>query len=449
MMTPEQQQESIREALHHLMRGQGPGTIRRAQEALRRGESFFRDQRKRRSPIDLRLLFKALEFLNIFPQEFFAEALDSSRDPIDDLRRETDALGSEPPRLVTEALRRVDRAPVAPRRDAVYLQELDALRYTDARLAHDQAVAVLEHLPPDLLPRLLGVYGSALRLLEAHDGAQHALTAGLEMARAAGNRSMAGQLWQRFAYVVADRGNYRRALVISQRAEKIHVRAGDDLGIAKSLVEQGIWLHYLNQPHESIDLHRAALRRLPRAPQANRWRTSALQFLGLSSLQLEEIDQADSYAAQARDSSRGEGPWVSGGILWLQARIALSRESYAEAEGFLQEATEIFSPISSGQAALASIELIRCLILQDRADDAYETAKAVARLVEALRRKSRVAEAALAELVRCGFEGRGLTLHRLDDLAERISKSRARRSQRAQSEVTFSLVLGSMPRRFR
>ncbi len=404
------------------------GKVRQAERALGFSPGYFRVQRQRKQGgVSLLALFRAFEFLNIFPQEFFAEALDSSRDPIDDLCRETNALGNEPPRLVTEALRRVDRAPVAPRRDAVYLQELDALRYTDARLAHDHAVAVLEHLPADLLPCLLGVYGSALRLLEDHDGAQHALTAGLEMARAAADRSMVGELWQRFAYVVADRGNYRRALVISERAERIHVRTGNDLGIAKSLVEQGIWLYYLNQPHESIDLHRAGLRRLPQSPQASRWRTSALQFLGLSFLQLEELDQADSYAAQARDAACGEGPWVFGGILWLQARVALAQGDYAEAEVFLREATEIFLPISSGQAALASIELIRCLILQDRADEAYETAKAMARLVEPLRRKSRVSEAALAELVRCGLERHGLTLRRLDDVAERISKGRHRR----------------------
>ncbi len=238
---------------------------------------------------------------------------------------------------------------------------------------------------------------------------------------------MVADLWQRFAFVVADRGNYQRALVVSERAERIHVRTGDDLGIAKSLVDQGIWLHYLDKAHKSIELHRAALRRLPESPQASRWRTSALQFLGLSFLQLEELDQADSYAAQARDAACGDGPWVLGGILWLQARVALSQGDYAEAEGFLREATEIFLPISSGQAALASIELIRSLILQDRADEAYETAKAMARLVEPLRRKSRVSEAALAELVRCGLEGHGLTLRRLDDVAERISKGRHRR----------------------
>ncbi len=428
-MTPEEQQEHIRAALDRLMRGRGHGTIKNAQQAIGRGPSYFTDQRRRRSPIDLRYLLKTLDFLGASPAEFFLETLDPSRDPIADLRLETDSLETEAPRLVTEVVQRAaGEEPTAPRHDADYLQELDSLRYVDARLAREQVIDAAQHVSRSLLPRLLGVYASALRLLEDHDGAQHALTTGLELATGNENRSAVADLWQRMAYVVADRGNYQRALVISERAEKIHGRVGDEIGVTKTLVDQGLWLCYLDRPQESIDLHLEALPCLLHDSRLRRCRTSVLQTLGVNCLKLRELVRAEAYAAQAGKEACELESWVYGGILWLQADIAKARRRYEEAEGFLREAVEVFSPLSAGQAALASIELVRSLVLQGRNGEAYQTSKAMATLLEPLRKKNNVAESALTQLIRCGIQRRDLTLGLLDDIAQKIRDSRTRRS---------------------
>ncbi len=425
MDRPSKPVSSLLEALQRRFQ-ERRGSVRRTEEALGISPGYFRVQRNRKKGVSLLALLKALGFTHAHPREFFLGAF-HSRDPIRDLRRETSSLGAEPPHLVTEVLRRGDKPAIPPRSTTRFIQELDCLRYVNTRLARNQASASLQHTPRSLLPRLLGAYASALRLLEDHDGAQHALTAGLELAAQRDDFSAVADLWQRMAYIVADRGNYQRALVISERAERIHVRIGDDIGVGKALTDQGIWLYYLDRHRESIDSHLAALHRLANQSLARRCRVGSLQFLGLNYLKLQKLDRAQAYAARARQEASELGPWVFGGILWLQADIAMVQGRYEEAEGFLREAIEIFSPISAGQTALASIELVRSLILQNRTEEAYETAKAMARLVEPLRRKSRVAEAALAELVRCGLERRGLTLRRLDDVAEKIATRRRQR----------------------
>ncbi len=403
------------------------GSVRRTEQALGLSPGYFRVQRNSERRVSLLALLKALNSTHTHPREFFLEAF-QSRDPIRDLRHETSSLGTEPPRLVTEIQRRANNPVIPPKLDASYLQEIDSLPYTDARLAKSQAIAVVKHIPRPFLPRLLGVYASALRLLEEHDGAQHALTIGLELAAQRDDRSAVADLWQRLAYVMADRGDYHRALLISERAEKIFVRTGDSIGSGKTLVDQGLWLHYLDHPKESIDLHLTALLRLPQDPQLRRCRASAFQTLGFNCLKLQDLDRAETYAAQARQEASELEPWVFGGILWLQADIATARGRYEEAEGFFREAVEIFSPISAGQAALASIELVRSLLLQGRDREAHETAKAMARLVELLhRKKNRVAEAALTELIRCGLERRGLSLALLDSTAQKIRKSRKKK----------------------
>ncbi len=427
MVQPREQLSRLLKALQRRL-NERRGAVRRTEEAVGVSPGYFRAQRNRRKGASLLPLLKALDFINAHPRELFVEAFHPHNNPIRDLRRETHSLGTKPPRLVTDILRRANKPAVLPKLAATYLRELDSLHYADARLVRDQAIAAVRHIPRSLLPRLLGVYASALRLLEKHNGAQHALTTGLELAMAQDDVSTIGDLWQRFAFVVADSGNYQRALAISERAERIHVRVGDDIAIGKTLIDQGIWLYYLDWPLESIELHLAALPRLLHDPQLRRSRATALQTLGFNYLKLQDLDRAEAYAAQARQEASELGPWVFGGILWLQADIATARGRYEEAEGFFREAVEIFSPTSAGQAALASIELVRSLLLQGRDREAHETAKAMARLVELLhRKKNRVAEAALTELIRCGLERRGLSLALLDSTAQKIRKSRKKK----------------------
>ncbi len=441
-MTPEEQQEHIRTALDHLMRGRGYGIFRQAQKAIGRSSSYFTDQRRRGSPIDLRYLLKTLDFLGVSPADFFLETLDPTRDPIADLRLETDSLGTEPPCLVTEVVQRAAcKEARSPKHDADYLQELDSLRYVNARLARKQAIDAAQHVPLSLLPRLLGVYGSALRMLEDHDGAQHALTTGLELAAESKNRSAVADLWQRMAYLVADRGNYQRALVISERAEKIHVRVGDDIGVGKTLTDQGIWLYYLDRTQESINVHLAAQRHVASHSSLRRWQACTLQFLALNFLKSQHLGTAASCADQAREEASEQGPWILGGIVGLQADIAMARRRYEQAEGYLREAIEVFSPISAGRAALASIELIRSLILQGRDGEAHETTKAMATLLEPLRKENSLAEVALTRLIRCGIQQEDLSFDLLDDTAEEIQNSRGRR--KAASGAYRSAVRGN------
>ncbi|MCP5113075.1 MAG: hypothetical protein GY953_19780, partial [bacterium] len=104
----------------------------------------------------------------------------------------------------------------------------------------------------------------------------------------------------------------------------------------------------------------------------------------------------------AREAAEGAEPWVVSGVLWLEARVALAEDDYATAEAALRQAVDVFLPVSPLDAGLASVGLLRALLLQGRAADAHAEAKAMARLVEPLG-DNPVAEAALVELVCCGL----------------------------------------------
>lgn len=64
--------------------------------------------------------------------------------------------------------------------------------------------------------------------------AEHAIYAGVEIARRQGNRGAVGDLLQRLAFVLADRGDHVEALRLAEEAAFIHLRNGDPIAFGMS-----------------------------------------------------------------------------------------------------------------------------------------------------------------------------------------------------------------------
>lgn len=420
--------------LDRFLEAAGPGAATRAQIAAGLGESYVRDQRNRLAAgkderYNLSALLRLLRALGVAPGVFFAKIY-GSLDPIALTQLETRQLG-EPPEIVArvrEVLLLEEWQPLGEVPE--HVRGLDAHRYRDAHQAVSFIRTELEEVVAGLRPLawgvpLLAVYGSALRMIEDHDGAQQTLVTALELAEPTGDEATLGDLLQRLAYVVADRcGDYRRSSQLSRRATDFHTLADDSNSVGKTLVDRGLWLYELGRPDEAIRMQQRALRRL--AADEHRNRFSALQLLGLAYRECGDLERAHKYASLAAELAPQVGSWLAAKLLRLRAKIAVDRRQFEAAEEHLREAIEVFLPISAGEAALATTELVRVLVLQDRDGDAHETAKTLTQFIIPLEEKSTVAASAALELLRCGEAGRGIPMELVDRVAGVLEVGRAR-----------------------
>jgi len=158
--------------------------IGQVEAAIGRYSGFFRDLRRpsRRASIRVVDLMATLDHLAIEPIAFFGEALGAS-----DLTAQSTALKGTPPALVVRARERWElELPGSLGRS--YLEELDSLRYEDPARAVRLAEEAVDFVVPEEIPWLLGVAGSAWRMAFHLDEAEHAVYAGLEIARHTGRQ---------------------------------------------------------------------------------------------------------------------------------------------------------------------------------------------------------------------------------------------------------------------
>lgn len=144
--------------------------------------------------------------------------------------------------MVAKAWERIRDGAEGPGVGETFLDSLDDQRYSAPARAFQLAEGAVELVELDLLPRLLGIAGSALRLMLRLDEAEHAIHAGLRIYRERKNPSGAAESLQRLAYVVADRGDHRQALHIAEKAVLLHAQTGNLEHVARASVDRGIWL---------------------------------------------------------------------------------------------------------------------------------------------------------------------------------------------------------------
>lgn len=418
----------VQGALQRCFRIAGRGSVSRVQRVLDLGAGYFKNQRRPgRRRVDLRVLFRALEILDVDPAEFFASILGTA-DPVEGfsaqaaaLRRRVRKLGGI---LALEAQR-----PERPEScEEIDLAAFDALRIENPRRALLRAKSLIPNTPDSQLPRLLGIYASACRVLGRLDEAQMVLARALKLAQERDDPEAVAELVQRSSYVAAHRGQLESALALSEKATLLYVALGDLVGVGKTQVDQGNWLFHLDRDPEAIEVYCSAVRYLPAASErldVRRNRYSALMNLAVSYQRTGDLESARDWAAQARGCSEGIGPGLLARAAAFQGSLAERCGRNAEAEEFFLQALEMYRPIAPIDAALCSVDVVRVQLRAGRTAEAYETAKAMTSLIGPLEH-DRVAAAAVTEVIRCALAGRGLSVRLLNRMAQGIKKGRAR-----------------------
>ena len=147
---------------------------------------------------------------------------------------------------------------------------------------------------------------------------------------------------------------------------------------------------------------------------------------GVYHRELGELESAKEYADRARELAPLVGPWVVAQLLWLDARIAVDQQQHEEAEELLREAIRVAIPVSTEAAALATVELVRVLLLQDRREAARETAETMTRFVIPLEEKSPAAAAAVLDLVLFAQNRQRIDLTLIDRVSAALEPERVR-----------------------
>lgn len=369
--------------------------------------------RSRTGDLSTQQLLAVLDYLGLDPVRFVRQHVGS------ELGLELDKPLGVPPAFVQQALRRTASAGEGTGLGLRFLEGLDRRRYDAPAQALALAEGAVETIERELLPRLLGVAASSLRLLVRLEEAQHVALAGLELARLLDLPDAFGDLLQRMSYISADRGNHLEALRLAEAAAIRHLRSGQKLAFPRALVDQGMWLHYLGDFHESIAVEGIALDLLQPCDARNR--ITAHHFIALSYRELGDREQALVTLKSAQAEASGETAWAKPKLDWLEGLLQWDLGNLGEAECALQRAATSLERVHLGDAALVTCDLIRVKLSLGEFADAFQVAKEMLRLVEPLR-QNEIVSSAIADLLRNGRAG--LTLALVENITSQIASER-------------------------
>ncbi|MCP4662243.1 MAG: hypothetical protein GY856_43120 [bacterium] len=181
--------ERLVRTLDQEIRSRGRGSIRAVDRAAGHREGWWQ-HRAESGNITVHQLLKVLDHLGLDPVGFVRRALGAEGG------LELDRSRGKPPEIVAKAWDRVRSGAEGSGVGATYLDTLDQQRYQEPGEVVRLALWAVDHVELEFLPRLLGVAGSAWRLLILLDEAEHAIHAGIEIAQqqddlaAVGNRAV-------------------------------------------------------------------------------------------------------------------------------------------------------------------------------------------------------------------------------------------------------------------
>lgn len=291
-----------------------------------------------------------------------------------------------------------DRGPTV---GAEWLEGLDARRQVEPKSVIGELAPGIQQVRAALLPRALGTWGSALWVLGEAESAAYLNRRALRLARGAGDDGAVADLLLRRAHIVADFGDYHRALALADLASGTSSRIGDRAGRGKAAADQAKWLYYLRRPRQAIAAAERALELLPESLPASR--AAACSGICLCCLELGELERAQELAEEAERLP--VGPWERGKLSWIRASICRKLGNRSEAMEHLRRAVEIFSELHHGETLLVFVELVQVLLEEGRSSEARQVCRATFPLAEPLEGNP-ILSAAHAELMRLALTGR-------------------------------------------
>ncbi len=305
------------------------------------------------------------------------------------------------------------------------LLEIDEARYDSPKKALRRIKRLIRsgNVNRDDIPLALGVLASCFRMERKLGRAYKAIQRALACAEEQGANT--GELLQRLSMVLAEGGEYRDAIQISQEAAFRHDRAGNPVGVGKTFVDQGGFWGNLNANELAVAAFETSLFLVPEIVSPGN-RIAALHGLAVCFHRKNDLGAAQEYARRALQIS-SPSKLATGRLIWLQGILAFATEQFSLAEERLREAFSYCSVFTSIDATLLAIELVQVQLARGRHGEAAETVQAVIPWVARFDENG-IEAAVLAQLVFWARDpSRKLNRDFLNKLHQRITDERARR----------------------
>ncbi len=341
--------KAIQEALKPQLRAAG---IRKVEAQIGKTARFFENVRHR-GAIRLVDFLAACSALELEPVEFIRDALGDQIAP--EVRT---------PRIVGRAQARIagDGPGIGEDRLVALASALQSRpRQTRTALSRE-----LNRAKKDELPRILGLYGSCLRIESDIDRAWVVLTRARKMARELRLPDVEADLLIRLAYVSLEKNQLSKAQRYAEQSTVICARLRDDEGEGTGFFTMGMFCYYAGAYRESLDDFDATLK-YTKKPER---RLATQQCRAHCLIRLNREDEAREAIRQAREVSQQPDGWVHGKLTWTEARL-----SYGTARlECLKAARKALSRERPADCALVTVELIEEALAINRLDIVEEEA---------------------------------------------------------------------------
>ena len=443
MQTNELNRRLIR-LLAHERALHGHGSAAAIDQQIGKSEGYLGRVLRGEIGLQTEMMFRVMDALEIDPTAFFATLTGLKRDPercLDRLargladksetpfirvpetfQRHLDGVLNGQPELPAEAAPSLDPSIWSER-----LQDLDAQRFVDPEAARDRLAQWLPEILRSnghaadehqraVLVRALGIAASVERVAGRARYAVRYLRAALSMESSRSSPQFA-ELLQRGCYQMGDQGDYATALDLALQATDIYLQAGDLYGVGRSLVDRAVMAFKVETPQATLDLYRAGLRYLPDQAWQNRF--AALQGMGMTHLNLGQVDEAERcarLAARVHRTEKGLNWWR---LVWLQAEVAFRQHDLPRAMRLYGDVREAFEAWGHAlDAALLSLQMARVLVVSGKLQDMQHLAARTLSLLKPLRRHP-IACAVLNDFARLALTGE-LSVQWIERLSARL-----------------------------
>lgn len=317
------------------------------------------------------------------------------------------------------------------------LGALDDLRYEDAPAARQAIELAMKQVSgPRTYTRVLGMWGSAQRMLYRLDWSTVAIGLAIESARAASDRELLVEEMQRGIYVLLGRGELDWMVDLAAEGLSLRAQLRERGALGRGLMSFGIALFNAGEAGAARYFLEASLGLL--GEDHARMRFAVHQNLALSYESLEDYGAASEALERAISCvpdeafSNGKLAWAEGRIKCAQGDLAGSESAYRRALGH-----SIESPCD---AALVGAELVRVVLRRGKLREANRLAKDLTYVVDKLAEHpmdmGQMLSAALYDLSWAGIEAK-VSLALVDGVLERLAKGRAAATAHLREHLRF------------
>ncbi len=390
------QTKAIQEALKPHLLAAG---VHAVEERIGKPHRFLANARHR-GTLRVRDFFAVCAALDLDPGEFIRETLHGTLSA--EIRR---------PRIIAVAWKRAKEGGG----DGIGEEKLAALQsemQERPRQARTVLARELKHASLEEIPRVLGLYGSGLRVLSDLDRAELIFKEALEIARTFDLPAAQPDLLLRVAYLELERERPDHALRWAEKSTLEHARLGNREGQGIGFETLGMLRYYTEEYQAALRDFDTALRFL-RDPM-QKLATHQIAALCYAGMGAEE--QAWQRASKARRLAHHAPEWMRGKLSWLDARLTTGVTRL----GHLQRARKILCPKRPLDCALVTVELIEESFSQG--EDVERYVMGLCALLE--KTGSQRIEQAIVRLARRGSR---LTPRLVSEICKSLDRARDRR----------------------